>query len=151
MLISSKAEHGSGRAHRRQGVLAVELVLILPVLLLILLGIVEFTMLLQARTELLAASREGARVASHGGGDRHEIKVEVEKTVKSVLGCGRLGDACVEVQWHAEDPHAPLEGRDRVRVIVHVPAAHVVPNFLGWVGLSIASRELVADALMNVE
>jgi hypothetical protein len=142
----------AGAPGRRRGVMAVEVLLVLPLLLIVLLGTAEFALLLIARAELVSASREGARVASHGGGDRDEIKKEVQHTVRRVLGDGRLGClARAEVSWHDHDPKHPRDGRDRVEVVVHAPAGGVVPNFLGWAGFSIASRELSAGVTMNVE
>jgi hypothetical protein len=140
----------SGRK-RRRGTVVVELLLVLPILLIMLLGMLEFSMILTAEEELLTASREGARLASHGCGDRKEIEEEVRETVKRVLGKGRLGDACVEVHWHPEDPREPLHGRDRVEVVVHLGATHAVPNLLAWAGFSIAKRQLSAATVMNVE
>jgi hypothetical protein len=134
---------------------------VLPLLLILLLGTVEFALLLIARAELVAACREGARVASHDCGDRDEIREEVRETVHRVLGKGNLGRCTkVEVCWHredrthppqAEDPRHPRFRRDRVQVVVHVPAARVVPNFLAWAGFSIASKELSSEMVMNIE
>jgi hypothetical protein len=145
----------------RRGVVVVELLLVLPLLLIVLLGTVEFAMLLIARAELVAACREGARVACHDGGDRDGIREEVRETVHRTLGNGSLGHCTkVEVCWqredrthppHPEDPKHPRFGRDRVRVVVHAPAARVVPNLLAWAGFSIASKELSSETVMNVE
>jgi hypothetical protein len=152
----------------RPGMLVVELILVLPLLLITLLGTCEFALLLVARAELVSACREGARVASHGGGDREAIRAEVQETVHRVLGKGNLSRcAKVEICWHkeelrhppatdpnhpqAEDPTHPHFGRDRVEVVVHVPAGRVVPNFLAWAGFSIASRELWSATVMNLE
>ncbi len=135
----------------RTGLLAVELVMVLPLLLIVLLGMVEFSLLLTARQELLTASREGARVASHGGGDREAVRQEVEATVRRVLGRGQLGKARVEILWDTADPREPGNGRDRVRVGLEIGAAEIVPDLLGWAGLSIASDHLAAATLLNVE
>jgi hypothetical protein len=151
----------AGVSRGRRGVVVIELLLVLPLLLIVLLGTIEFALLLVARAELVAACREGARVASHDGGDRDEIREEVRETVHRMLGKGRLGHCTkVEVCWHredrthpphSEDPKHPRFGRDRVKVVVHVPAARVVPNFLAWAGFSIASKELSSETVMNVE
>jgi hypothetical protein len=159
MRINKVSAPGVSRG--RRGVMVVELLLVLPLLLIILLGTIEFALLLVARAELVAACREGARVASHDCGDRDEIREEVRETVHRVLGKGSLSRCTkVEVCWHREDiRHPPNKedtrhprfGRDRVKVLVHVPAARVVPNFLAWAGFSIASRELSSETVMNIE
>jgi hypothetical protein len=144
------AQRSSARPARR-GVVVIELLLVLPILLIALLGMIEFGMILTAEDELLTACREGARVASHGGCDRREIEEEVRHTVKRVLGKGRLGEACVEINWLPEDPERPKKGRDRVEVAVHVEATRVVPNLLAWAGFSLGKRRLAAATVMNVE
>jgi hypothetical protein len=159
-------------ARGRRGVVVIELLLVAPLLLIILLGTIEFALLLVARAQLVSACREGARVASHGGGDRDELQAEVRETVQRALGHGSLGHhAKVAITWHKEDlksaqaedhkqDHQPEHkqehkhprfGRDRVEVVVQVPAARVVPNFLAWAGFSIAARELSSRMVMNLE
>jgi TadE-like protein len=127
----------------RRGFLAVELLLVLPILLALFLGMMQFSLILAARQSLLAASREGARVASHGA-----TQEEVEATVKRVLGTGKLGDARVRLNAVHEDPLHPLDGRDRVEVCVCVPTTHVVPDMLRWIGISFRDQDLVAGTVM---
>ena len=50
--------------HKDQGAAAVEFVLVLPVLLLILFGIVDFGRLMHAKLQLAEAAREGVRAAA---------------------------------------------------------------------------------------
>jgi hypothetical protein len=138
-------------ARRRPATVTVELVLVLPVLLIVLMGTIEFGMLLTARQELLAASREGARVASHGGGDRKALAAEVRDAVRESLGDGRLSDADVDVDWAPEGRRERPGDRERVEVTVHLPARHVVPDLLGWAGLSIARERLEGSTVMLVE
>jgi Flp pilus assembly protein TadG len=55
-----------GRKARDRGSVAVEFALVLPVLLLILFGIIDFGRALNAQIELTGAAREGARLAALG-------------------------------------------------------------------------------------
>ncbi len=55
-----------GRTARDRGSVAVEFALVLPVLLLILFGIIDFGRALNAQIELTGAAREGARLAALG-------------------------------------------------------------------------------------
>jgi hypothetical protein len=132
-------------------VVIVEMLLVLPILLIALLGMIEFGMILTAEDELLTACREAARVASHGGGDRRQIEEEVRTTVRRVLGNGRLGTAHVDVHWLPADPEQPAMGRDRVEVRLHVAANQVVPNLLAWAGFNLGHRQLAATTVRNVE
>jgi hypothetical protein len=133
-------------AYRRRGTLAVELVLILPILLIFLVGMLEFSMLLTARQQLLAASREGARVAAQGADD-HEVRL----TVKRVLGNGSIGNAEVNVRRISDDGLDQGAGRDRIEVVVRIPTTRVVPDLLGWAGVTFAGHDMVAGAVMNRE
>lgn len=130
--------------------LAFELVLVLPLLLMVVLAMAQFSMLLTARQELLAACREGARVASHGG-DRDVAATEAESTVRRLLGDGRLAGSEVHVSWLPDDPGRPENGRERVEVVVAVPATLAAPNFLGWTGFTLNGQFLTAVTVMNVE
>jgi Flp pilus assembly protein TadG len=55
-----------GRTARDRGTAAVEFALVLPILLLILFGIIDFGRALNAQIELTGAAREGARLAALG-------------------------------------------------------------------------------------
>src|SRR5579885_1174137 len=131
---------------RRQGHLAVELLLVLPLFLIALAMVIEFGVILTARQELMAASREACRVAAHGGDDD-----EVKAAAQRVLGKGRLGSATVVIDRFEDDPVPPNGPRDRVQVVVHVPITKLVPDFLGWVGVTFAGQELVAGTVMSQE
>ncbi len=143
MRISKRSGRAGGD---RRATMAVELLFVLPILMIALVAMIEFSLLLTARAELLSASRAGARVAAQGGNDD-----EVKTMVKQMLGDGRLGDAQVIVERVPADPLRPLDGRDRVQVVVHVPAPHVVPDLLGWAGISFRDQELAASTVMNQE
>src|SRR5262249_38744775 len=128
------------------GILIVELLLVLPVFLVLLTAMISFCLLLVARQELMAACREGCRVASHGAPNP-----EVRAAVANVLGDGRLASAEVRIRRFEEDhvlPHAP---RDRVQVVVHIPTTRVVPDFLGLIGISFAEDELACGTVMSME
>jgi len=134
---------------RRRGVLALELLLILPILLLLVLAMVQFSLTLYARQQLVAASREACRVAALGGnlGD-------VEQMVHKVLGGGRIADA--EIEMTDETGATVPSGRavpsgEAIAVWLRLPTAYAVPDLLRFVGYSIRGDELVARTMMRRE
>ncbi len=137
--------HTNDRRRERRGTLTVELLLVLPILLVLLTAMIQFSLLLVARQQLLSASREGARVAARGGNE-----LEVNQSVKQVLGDGSLGDARVHCQQMPEDPNSPVPGRDKVAVVVQVPATRAVPNFLRWI-VRLEDKDLTACTVMHRE
>jgi hypothetical protein len=139
----------AARRSRRCGYLLFELVLLFPVLLVLVLAAVEFGLLLQARQQLLAASREGCRVAAVGGSPQ-----DVEDLTRRVLGSGRLGAA--EIQITLEDG-TPLPAGQRVptgeavAVWVRLPARYAVPDLLRFIGYSLRDDEIVGRTVMRCE
>jgi hypothetical protein len=136
------------RTPRRRGWLAVELLFVLPIVLLLLAALVEFTLLLHARQRLAAASREGCRIAAVGG-DADAVALATRR----VLGNGKLGQA--EILITGEDPenHADSTAAsgEAVAVWVKLPAALVVPDLLRIIGYSIRDEELVGRTVMRRE
>jgi hypothetical protein len=131
---------------KRRGYLAVELLLVLPILVALFLGMMQYSLILAARQSLLAASREGARVAAHGG-----TQEEVCATCRRVLGKGSLGAANVKIRSVFEDPQHPNDGHDRVEVCISIPTTCVVPDMLRWIGISFRNQDMVAGAVMLKE
>ena len=133
----------------RRGILAFELLLFLPILLLLVLAMVQFSMTLHARQQLVAASREGCRIAALGG-----TLSEVEQTVRRTLGTGKLADADIELTDEKGTPilaGTPVFSGDSVAVWLRLPTIHVVPDLLRFMGYSIKNDELVARTLMRRE
>lgn len=133
----------------RRGILTFELLLILPILLIVVLAAVQFSLTLQARQQLVAASREGCRVAALGGD-----LGEVERTVRKTLGSGRLADADIELTDEAGaaiPAGMSVPSGESVSVWLRLPTVHVVPDLLRFMGYSIKNDELVARTLMRRE
>lgn len=130
---------------RRRGLVAVELLFVLPLLLAVLLGTVEFSLWLTAQQQVNLASREGARVAATGGN-----RDDVDAVVRVALGPGRFDRATITATLTDEDGDPVLPGRP-VAVVVQLPAAAVVPDLLAFVGLSIRNQILVGQTVMRKE
>jgi Flp pilus assembly protein TadG len=67
-MVTTNDRRGTGEA-RDRGAVAVEFVLLAPLLFLLLFGIVQFGRAYNAKIELTGAVREGARVLALGTGD----------------------------------------------------------------------------------
>lgn len=129
--------HGSlkakSRPHRLGAILSMELILVLPILLTLILGLVEFGMIMQARASVVESTRVAGRYAAQSYTD----SADVELAARRALG-RRLGQA-------AEVHVSPGEhSGDRVAVAVAVPMAAACPDFLFWVGLSHRGKQLTA-------
>ncbi|NUT37963.1 MAG: pilus assembly protein [Hamadaea sp.] len=72
------------RSHRDGGAAAVEFALVLPLLLLIVFGIIDFGRLLNAQIKTTEAAREGARAASIVGGTTANRKAQAEVRIAKV-------------------------------------------------------------------
>lgn len=77
----SNRRFGPGRHREQRGAVAVELAFVLPILILLLFGIVEFSIAYNRTQALHAAAREGARVASQS----YATKADIESRVSSAL------------------------------------------------------------------
>jgi Flp pilus assembly protein TadG len=132
------------RRARRAGV-AVELLLVFPILLSLLLAMIQFSMLLVARQQLAGASREAARVAAQGGN-----LAAVQSTASLYLGQGNLSNA--QVTAVLTDPSGlPLPSGAPVSVTVQVPANQAAPDLLAFIGVSVKNQVLSAQTVMRKE
>jgi Flp pilus assembly protein TadG len=78
-----RRSHQPGQS-RRQGVISMELILTLPILLMLLLGIFEFSFLMSARGDVVQASRAGCRLATLNGVVPEDVENEVVRTLGTV-------------------------------------------------------------------
>jgi hypothetical protein len=139
----------ANKTNGRRGAATFELLLVLPILLIVILAGVQFSMLLSSRQHLAGASREGARLAAQGADQS-----QVEEIVRRYLGDTRLQDA--EVWLTNSEGETVHSGQDvpvgqAVEVWVRVPAAKAAPNLLKWIGLSNHGDEVVARTVMRRE
>lgn len=130
---------------RRGGGVALEFILVLPILTGVVLAIVQMSMMSSARQRLVAASAQGARVAAQGG----DI-VDVDEAVRRHLGGGRLAAAEVRALL-TDDDLRPLVTGDTVEVVVRIPAEKAVPDLLRFVGVSIKGRTLAGRTALRKE
>jgi hypothetical protein len=129
----------------RKGGVAMELLLVLPLLLAVLLGTVELSLWLAAQQQVSLASREGARVAATGG-----TRADVNQAIRLALGDARFQRAQVTT-WLTDSNSQPLPSGEPVSVLVALPASAVVPDLLVFIGLSIRNQKLISQTVMRKE
>jgi Flp pilus assembly protein TadG len=140
-MVVGNSQKFASRSRRPGALHAVELMLLLPIVLAIVLGMIEYSLMLSADQQLAVASRQGARVAAQGG--RAD---EVEASARLALGTGRLAKRAVVKSLLSDVSGTP------VTVAVSVPdAATVIPNMLRFVGFSIKNRPLAGSTVMMRE
>jgi Flp pilus assembly protein TadG len=121
----------------RRGVLSLELILTLPILLIVLMGLFEFTVLFYSRSLVVEATRVGARKASLPGATAESVEEEVRNILSPRLQTGiQVG---VDVGQHSGDV---------VVVSVQTPMTSASPDLLWPIGLSLNGRNLYSETRM---
>jgi Flp pilus assembly protein TadG len=137
-------DHATHRRRRRGGI-ALETLFVLPVLVIVALAVVELSLLISARQQLLTASRDGARCAATGGSPR-----EIEHAVRSRLGHGALAQAKIKAIL-TDEAGRPLNTGEPVVVQVEVPATAASPDLLRVIGFSLQKQTVAAYTVMRKE
>ncbi|HBN79094.1 MAG TPA: pilus assembly protein TadE [Planctomycetaceae bacterium] len=124
----------------RKGFSSMELALTLPILMLLLFGLFEFSMLFFARGTVVEASRVGARAATYPGTTEEFI----QESVMQSLGPKMARNAVVKAEMgkYAGDPCV---------VVVKVPMGVASPDLLWPVGFSLSDQYLIAETVMQKE
>jgi hypothetical protein len=122
---------------KRRGFITMELALTLPILGLLLLALLQFSMLFYARGQIVEASRAGARAATLPGTD----PAAIESIVRGVLSPGLQQGLRVETEL-SETPG------EVVSVGVSVPMTVAAPDLLWVIGISLADQNLYSETRM---
>jgi len=125
---------------RRGAILSMELVLILPIFLLLIFSILEFSMLMAASTRVANAAQSGSRLMSLSDANADEVR---DKVI-SLLGTKLAQDCHIDVQPAAFAGHIG-------RVSVHVPMTNACPDLLWMTGFSVKGRSIDSAAPMVME
>ena len=124
----------------RRAFLTMELAFTLPVFMVVLFALFEFSLLFAARSSVVQAGRVGARKATLQGVKTEEI----ETVVRSVLRPRMRTSAEIVIE----------PGRysgDVVTVSVTVPMSKAAPNLLWLIGYDLRGRQLTATTRMVKE
>lgn len=117
-----------------------ELVLILPIFLLLVFSIIEFSMLMSAHARVANAAQSGSRMMCISGASEAEVK----QRVTSLLGVTLSKDCLIQVY--------PANYAGEIgRVAVKVPMRNASPDLLWMTGFSLQDRSIDADAPMVME
>jgi hypothetical protein len=130
----------SRKPNRKGAILSMELVLILPIFLLLVFSIVEFSMLMSAHTRVVNAAQNGSRLMCISGAGESEVK----ERVTSLLGPMLAKDCLIQVY--------PASYAGEIgRVSIQVPMRNASPDLLWMTGFSLQDRSFDADAPMVME
>ncbi|WP_417849781.1 TadE/TadG family type IV pilus assembly protein [Thalassoglobus sp.] len=128
------------QSRSRRGFVSLEVILVLPMFIVLLLGLCEFSLLFTARGEIVESARAGARMATLHGVDDVIVEEEVRKTLSRNLGT-----------YAKVNSQLGKYSGDEVVVQVRVPMASVTPDLLWPIGYSVRGREVIAVARMRKE
>jgi len=121
------------------------MMLVLPILLIVVLGAVQLSLLLLAHQALGAAANVGARTASLPGA----TTASVETAVSQALGPWRFAPQIDPVAVSPDPSFAPTG--TPITVTVRVDSIHAAPNLLKFIGLSIDGQKLTATYVARKE
>lgn len=136
--------HRSGLSGRRGAILSMELVLVMPIFLLLIFSIVEFSMLMSAQTRVANAAQNGARLLSICGMPSLAAEAEVKTRVEQLLGPSLARQCVITIE-----PGNFASDLGHVRV--QVPMRNACPDLLWMTGFSVANRSINCDAAMAME
>lgn len=132
----------TARRNRRRGfTLSSEMILVMPIVIGVLMGVVETSMLWLGNHRVVSAAQAGCRVATLPGSNRAAVVLAVQQT----LAKSKMAKAAkVRISWarHAGEP---------VRVEVRVPMRTASPDLMGFMGFGLGNRQLAASCIMRKE
>ncbi|MBS0210488.1 MAG: pilus assembly protein [Planctomycetes bacterium] len=132
----------ANRRRRRLGaVVTMELLLVLPIVLALLLGLVEFSMLWIARQHVQESARSACRVATFCGNNPAAVTEAAQLALRK--------------QSLVQNAQVLIRGGqfsgDLVAVRVAVPMRAAAPDLLSMFGLGFGQAEIAAEAVMRKE
>jgi len=137
----SSITQGRKTPHRRGSILSAEMLIVFPVMMVLLMGVVETSLMLSTFNQLKLASSVGARVASVTPGN---AELAVAEAVEQVLAEADF----VEVVDVSCDDSGQTGGI--CRVTVRIPMSEAAPDLLGVFGFTLDGT-LEASTAMRKE
>jgi Flp pilus assembly protein TadG len=143
MLNKMRSTQKRTPRRRKGALLSVELVFVLPILLIILFGFVELSLLLMGMQRVQAASSAACRVATLPATD-----ADLQQQAMREAAAGALGKAGMVETFQMNSDIGPNAG-DPVAVEISVPMAAAAPDLLRVIGFSLQGRQLVVRTQMS--
>lgn len=141
---------GKRQARRRRGaVLTVEMLFILPLLIIVLLGIAEFSFMLLGMQAIAASANVGAREASLPSATDATVEAAVNDALAGWAFQGKQ-ETKTFVNGVDVDVTTAVTG-DNTQVSVILKTTHAVPDMLNFIGLSVAGQEIRATFVTRRE
>ena len=131
-------------SNRKGAILSMELVLVLPIFLLLVFSIVEFSMLMSAQTRVANAAQNGARMLSICGVPSTTAEAEIKSRVEQLLGPALAQQSVITIT-------PGVYASDLGHIHVQVPMRNACPDLLWMTGFSVANRYINCDAAMAME
>jgi Flp pilus assembly protein TadG len=136
------------RRWRDRGAAAVEFALVVPILITLIFGAIEFGLYVQARTVLENAAREGVRVASLTANGNSTADAQIQAAAKGaivgVAGTPTVTATCATPTGVSCTIGAANNGGN-------VATVKVVLNYTGITGFFFATTTLTASSYMRIE
>lgn len=145
------------RVRSERGAELIEFALVFPVLLLVVLGIVDFGFLFQRMEVVTNAAREGARIAVLPGYTQADVIARVCNYVQTggvpAATCSATGNPAVTIDMNYSipmpAPTAPMTGK-RVQVVFQHSYLFIGP-VAGWFGGTFTTVPITGVAIMRDE
>ncbi len=171
-----RAQPSSTAARRRRGIIALELILMLPILLIFLAAVVEFGLILSMIQNVEAANRYGARLVSErpsgAGAVAFATSGQLRQAIDRHLRVAGLQNGVCRLSVQHNGPSSPKRGGDApngggcdcrppatslplpqtaVRLTICVPLKDNVPDLLGGFGFSLNERVIQQSSIFRLE
>jgi Flp pilus assembly protein TadG len=141
----------SARARSQAGAELVEFALVLPMLLLVFGGIVDFGLLLQRQQVVTNAAREGARIAVLPGYSEADVIDRVREYVREGTGDNTLSPVTVPITVPI-DPPGPAPAFPAKQVTVTMTYNYLILSpVMQFFGPGMAASTLTARSTMRIE
>ena len=149
-MVHTRSASRRRRCHGEAGVELVEFALVFPLLLLVVLGIVDYGLMFQRLEVVTNAAREGARVAAMPG----YAQVDIEDRVTSYLPAGGVPTGAGNPAVTVTPTTIPSNGGPWAATTVRVSYDHThlfIDDLIGWFGGALGPETLVTQAVMRNE
>lgn len=128
---------------QRRGFLTFEMMLVLPVLLVVILAVVEFSMLLLSSQAVAGAASVASRQATLPGADAADVQAAA---TQALAGWKFAGDVTTQITVNgipeSSSPLSLAATGDVIAVTVEVPSLSAVPDVLRYIGITLAGKTI---------